>query len=501
MLMDKFRNNMKLIIYIVVFSFALGGVVMYLNTPGGNSGQKQVHAQRPTDTVASVNGDEILYHEYEQQLNSYLSQHQGQIGANQIVELKNSVLDNIIDQRLILQEADKLGISKDVSEEIVEEQLNQVIEYYASSKEEFEKMLSGHGETLDGVREDIRESLAVQTKIEGVINNVIGDIEISDEELLADSAEVRASHILVRNHDKDDEEAKAIAEEVLTKLEAGEDFGELAKEYSEDGSAANGGDLGFFGRGQMVGPFEEKAFALETGEVSGLVETQFGYHIIKVTDRKDISADEADMEELRKEMLAQREQEKFINWLDGVRDESDIVIEDKEISAFNASLSGDFDQAISEYKEVIRTNPRAYYVYHNLAQIHQRNNNLDEAISTLEEAVEKYPDHIEFYTNLAQIYQRGGEADKAINLYEDALENDGNNPELRLALGELYNSEGEVDKAIAQFEIFSELAEGDLMAQYRLATIYSQMGLEDKAQEQMEKIEQIQNRGNEEVVN
>ncbi len=89
--------------------------------------------------------------------------------------------------------------------------------------------------------------------------------------------EVTASHILV--------EEEELAEEILTKLKDGEDFAGLAKEYSIDGSAADGGSLGSFGRGWAVAPFEEAAFALQPGEMSDIVESQFGYHIILVTDK------------------------------------------------------------------------------------------------------------------------------------------------------------------------------------------------------------------------
>ncbi|WP_078552616.1 foldase protein PrsA [Bacillus alkalicellulosilyticus] len=90
--------------------------------------------------------------------------------------------------------------------------------------------------------------------------------------------EVHASHILV-----EDEET---ANEVLEKLAAGEDFAELAKEYSTDGSSEQGGDLGSFGKGRMVAPFEAAAFSLEEGEISDPVQSQFGFHIIKVHEKK-----------------------------------------------------------------------------------------------------------------------------------------------------------------------------------------------------------------------
>ena len=87
---------------------------------------------------------------------------------------------------------------------------------------------------------------------------------------------IRCSHILVKN--------ATIANEVMGKIKNGEDFGKLAAEYSIDGSKRRGGDLGSFGRGVMVRPFEQAAFALEKGQVSEPVKTQFGYHIIKRTE-------------------------------------------------------------------------------------------------------------------------------------------------------------------------------------------------------------------------
>ena len=89
------------------------------------------------------------------------------------------------------------------------------------------------------------------------------------------SKTISAQHILV--------DQKFEAEDLLKKLNDGEDFGKLAQDYSSCGSAQDGGNLGEFGKGMMVKPFEEVAFALEVDEVSGVVQTQFGYHLIKRT--------------------------------------------------------------------------------------------------------------------------------------------------------------------------------------------------------------------------
>jgi peptidyl-prolyl cis-trans isomerase D len=99
--------------------------------------------------------------------------------------------------------------------------------------------------------------------------------------------QVRASHILLKTEGKDDAAVKAKAEDVLKQAKAGADFAELAKKYSEDeASAKNGGDLDYFGRGRMVPEFDQAAFAMQPGQMSDLVKTQYGYHIIKMVDKK-----------------------------------------------------------------------------------------------------------------------------------------------------------------------------------------------------------------------
>ncbi len=102
--------------------------------------------------------------------------------------------------------------------------------------------------------------------------------------------QVRASHILMKIDPQADASQKAAGrkklEELRQRLVKGEDFVSLAREFSEGPSSVKGGDLGYFGRGQMVKPFEDAAFALNVGELSDVVETRFGYHLIKVTGKK-----------------------------------------------------------------------------------------------------------------------------------------------------------------------------------------------------------------------
>ena len=129
---------------------------------------------------------------------------------------------------------------------------------------------------MDAIRAKIVVS---QADIERAYNENITQYETPEQ--------IRASHILLKTEGKDDAEVKARAEAILKQAKAGADFAELAKKNSEDeGTAPKGGDLDFFGRGKMVPEFDQAAFALKPGEISDLVKTQYGYHIIKMADKK-----------------------------------------------------------------------------------------------------------------------------------------------------------------------------------------------------------------------
>ncbi len=162
------------------------------------------------------------------------------------------------------------------------------------------------------------------------------DPDISDEELEeawrreGPGVEVEARHILLRipaePTARQRDSLVAQAQELRERAMAGEDFAELAEEYSEDpGSAQRGGDLGYFGRGRMVEPFEDAAFDLEPGEVSDVVETPFGYHLIMVTDRRETELG-IQREDFRAQLLEQRERDAELAYLDSLTRAADIDV-------------------------------------------------------------------------------------------------------------------------------------------------------------------------------
>ncbi|MFW6139626.1 MAG: peptidylprolyl isomerase [Spirochaetota bacterium] len=247
--------------------------------------------------IAVVNGEEISRDYFEMRVDIVqkgMSQ-QGQVPDEaQMNEIKTQTLENLIDSELLYQESQKRGIS--VESEKVSEQFEAITSKF-SSEEEFQSAIKEMGYTEQSLKEDIKREIAITNLIEQEIQK---DITVKEEELkqfyeensqyFQEPEQVQASHILIAVDDPSDTKQKEQALQKITeveqKLEAGEEFKALAKEYSEGPSASKGGNLGFFKRGEMDKSFEEAAFSLKPGQTSGIVETRFGYHLIKVTDRK-----------------------------------------------------------------------------------------------------------------------------------------------------------------------------------------------------------------------
>jgi parvulin-like peptidyl-prolyl isomerase len=197
-----------------------------------------------------------------------------------------------------------------------------------SNQEAYEQALKQNNVTEDQLREDLRENLPVQK----VQERVAGNAEPSDEEIqnyyeknkeaqFTTPAQRCVRHILF-NKDQ-----KQKAEEVKQQLEDGGDFAKLAKEYSQDpGSAAQGGDLGCLGKGETVPEFEQAAFGAEQGEIVGPVQTEFGYHIIQVTDIKPAqtrSLQEVESQ-IRSQLSTEKQSEAFGKWVEEQKKERDV---------------------------------------------------------------------------------------------------------------------------------------------------------------------------------
>jgi foldase protein PrsA len=177
-----------------------------------------------------------------------------------------------------------------VTDKELDQQLNILREQYGDQVDSVIKQ-KGEKEVKDMLKVDILREKAATAGIK------VSDKELKKayDEYKAQKPQIRASHILVKD--------EKTANEVEAKIKKGEDFASLAKEYSTDQqSAANGGDLGYFGEGQMVKEFEEAAYKLKKGEVSKPIKTEYGYHIIKLVDKKKVESFEKKKPELEQQI-------------------------------------------------------------------------------------------------------------------------------------------------------------------------------------------------------
>ncbi|OIJ16546.1 hypothetical protein BKP37_04730 [Anaerobacillus alkalilacustris] len=255
----------------LITAFALTGLLALSACTGANTNEDRV--------IAEVEGIAITEAEF-------------------ITQLKEAhgdqVLTMLVQEKLFEAEAEKLNIT----EEDVNNELDKVREAYVlTDDDDFTNFL-----LVQGFSDESEFITLVKQHL--VIQKIASqDVEVTEEEVLKEyeaGKEVEASHILVSDLDT--------AEEILDKLNDGEDFSELAQEHSIDpGSGAEGGQLGSFERGRMVPEFEDVAFSLEVGEISDPVQSDFGYHIIKVTDRTPFEEDFEDVKEELEELLARRQ--------------------------------------------------------------------------------------------------------------------------------------------------------------------------------------------------
>jgi peptidyl-prolyl cis-trans isomerase C len=281
------------------------------------------------DVVARVNGETVTKAQFEDAVAAVEQRNQGPVPPEQRDRVYRGVLDQLVGIRLLAQEAAARKVA--VPEAEVEAQLAQMRKQFPSEAV-FTEALKQQNKTVDMLKAEARDSMAIQKMLEEALAGKIAvtpqqaqDYYDKNPEQFKRPEQVRASHILISVQQDADVAAKAAAkrkaEGVLKQVKAGGDFSVLAKENSQDpGSAINGGDLGFFQRGQMVPPFDQAAFTMKPGSTSDLVETQFGYHIIRVTEKKDAGAMTIEevrpqLEQYLENLNRQREMQTFVDGL------------------------------------------------------------------------------------------------------------------------------------------------------------------------------------------
>ena len=309
-------------LYVAVF---LG--VVSLVALGCNAAEPQANAESQAKKIATFEGGSVTQGE----LNQFAEQSGfGELSPDdpQYKAAIQQIMPQLVGVEIAKAYASEHNIT--VSDREVDQQIDKIKQQVGdqarasgqevSNQEAYEQALKQNNITEEELRDDLRETLPVQK----VQEKVAGNAEPTDEEIqkfYEQNKEAQFTtpeqrcvrHILFAK----DQEQKS--EDVKKQLEDGADFAKLAKEYSQDpGSAENGGDLGCLGKGETVPPFEEAAFGAEEGEIVGPVKTEFGYHILEVTDAKPQQTRPlSEVESQIRSQLSQEEQSQaFSKWLD-----------------------------------------------------------------------------------------------------------------------------------------------------------------------------------------
>jgi peptidyl-prolyl cis-trans isomerase C len=283
---------------------------------------KPAEEKELSENIAVVNGKGISRKDFEKEIGAMRQRMmmQGQqVDETQLAEIQKNLLEMLINRELLYQESRKSG--KKVEESAVNEEFSKWKKQFPDEAQ-FKNIMTMMNLSEDSIKEQIRQRISVQQLIEKEISP---KIKVSEEEIKAfydknndafkQPEEVKASHILVKVDGAGDAAKKAEArkkiEEIQGKLKKGEDFATLAKANSDCPSKDRGGDLGAFGRGEMDKTFEDAAFALKPGEVSDIVETKFGFHLIKSSDKK--AEKTLSYEEVKERISERLKQEKEMN--------------------------------------------------------------------------------------------------------------------------------------------------------------------------------------------
>ncbi len=295
--------------------------------------------EKSQGTAATVNGTVISETDVQKETDRFLQQAAAtgqQVSPEQKTELRKEVLDSLISREVIYQESKKQGVK--VADAEIDEKLADLKKGFPNESD-YQAVLQKMNLTEPELKNQISKQLAMKKLID---ETVVPKVSVSDEEVkkyydehpddFKMPEQVRASHILKKVEanasQADKDKAKKALTDLQQRIKKGEDFAELAKQNSDCPSAPRGGDLGFFPRGQMVAPFETAAFALKPGELSDIVETQFGYHLIKVTDKKAPSTltFEESKERIMQYLKQQKVSDQVSKYIEGLKSKADIKI-------------------------------------------------------------------------------------------------------------------------------------------------------------------------------
>ncbi|MEJ5253131.1 MAG: peptidylprolyl isomerase [Chthonomonadetes bacterium] len=492
-----FAKKLQAVSLVFVFVIAASLITYFAAVPtGGPPGGGQAY-----QNVAMVDGEPVSREQFEMMVEDRVRQQVALMGdAMATIGVRWQVFQDLVTQALIAKAAEKEGIrlsDRDLDREIeklVDEQVKQERERAAQGKplndREFEMIIRNSvGKSVAEWREELkqiwepRKPLLRQSLLEQKLREKVAKVpNPSDDELKRSFDLLTIRHILISTDKRTEEQARKRGEEILQKLHSGADFARIAKEFSDDpGSKQTGGSLGAIPRSQLVifaPEFTKAVEALQPGQMSGLVKTQFGFHIIRLDSVKpNVPADfDKKKEEYAKQYVESQRQAKWQQYLAELRRNAKVEILDPELQAFQTLEDLRQKAGTPEYTAA-----------------------LTRAIEAFEKATKELPS-AEAMVVLGELYRTQSELpglaeparkkarEAAITAWQNALQRL-ESVQLRMRLAELYRKEKQDDLAIKQYQEVGQIAwdRPDIHAQ--LKSIYREMGRQDlvKKEEEWEK--------------
>ncbi len=307
-------------------------------------------ALAPEDVIVTVEGEDITHGEIMQAVQATMMQLSRQVPPQKLSQMYSQVYQNMTDSliaNILLSKAAE-NSSLAVSDEELSEEIEK-IKAAAPEGQSLEDALAENGLNLEEWKDNLRSQMLVSKLVDEKTADVA---EATPTEIATFYKEnldsfnvpenVTASHILIAFTEEDTDETKAQKKEKLEAIQeqiaGGASFEELATAHSDCPSSQHGGELGSFERGQMVPEFEEVAFSIEPGVVSDIVETRFGYHLIKVADRQPESVRSlADVnEQLKSYLTGQKKQKALVSYIQTLRETADVVMQKQDMDAGEA---------------------------------------------------------------------------------------------------------------------------------------------------------------------
>ena len=301
-------------------------------------GDTSLKAKIIDGVVAVVNNDIILYSDLQQKLHEFMKENPGAVDSAHLRELRREILGQMVRNLLVEQEVKRLGIK--VSSSDVDRAVESICKQNGLSSEQLEDVLKSRGQSIDAFREEIRREIERSRLIEQALKK---KIVITDDQVMAylrkhSSSTTERWHLAAiflpcPNNKAGAEDIAKLASEIKKRIDKGEDFGKLAREYSEGPGAVSGGDIGYVSIEELAPPLRATVQALGPGKCSDPIRTSSGFYIIKVLDKRRMGLSRVNgqlKEQVRRKLFKEELNRRFNDWIKDLVSKSYIQINLKD---------------------------------------------------------------------------------------------------------------------------------------------------------------------------